>query len=218
MGITRYYFSNTAPGYTPVTIRGAWDLTTGTIAMKLGAKAGVAATRGQAETSSVTNYDVLLGRWISDALSATQFKTSMLVRWSFGTRESNSNANDYTHIHIYITTGDSDTPRGTILTDSVGGTEWVVTTAASRYRSVNLSGAVSAQANDRIVVELGYQARNTSTTSRTGTMNYGNTGGTDLNAADGDTAVTTRPGWIEFVDYFSTPPFKRTHYLWNRRK
>src|SRR5690606_29551175 len=50
------------------------------------------------------------------------------------------------------------------------------------------------EAGDRIVVELGFRARNSTTSSRTGTVYFGGTGTSDM--AQGVTTLT-RPGWID---------------------
>lgn len=198
---TRLYVQNIAAPYSPATKRGAWDLTTGFVDKKIGLnKTGTATTVGIAETSGTTNYDVLLARFVSDPLqSDTSFTTSDTVQWILGIKESSNSLNGYYHVHVYVTTGDSDTARGTLLTDNIGGTEFT-TTATGRGEGAKTLSAVSALAGDRVVVEVGYQAKNTSTTSFTGTLNYGATGATDL--VQGNTSVTTNPGWIEFSPTF----------------
>jgi len=191
----RLYFTNATTGYTPTTKRGAWDDSAGTTIKKLGlAPSGAAATVAVAETSTTNNYDVLLGRWVSDPI--VNAKTiSGNVSWVIGLKESNAAANMMVHVHVYVTTGDSDTVRGTLLADSVGTTE-LPTTAAGTTEGTKAVTSTAVSVGDRIVVEVGYQSQNTSATSYTGTMNYGNTGTNDLAAAA--TTVTTRPGYIEF--------------------
>lgn len=194
---TRLYLSNTAPGYTPTTKRGTWTTSTSTVARLLGRRpSGATTTSAVAETSTTNNVTILLGRWISDpaVVAGTLAGT---VQWVMGVLESSTNANDFFYLHAYVTTGDTDTPRGTILSNYTpgAGTEWPTTAAGATEGSVAItSQAVSV--GDRICVEVGYQARNTSATSMTGTLRYGGTGTTDL--ANAATTVTTDPGWIEF--------------------
>jgi hypothetical protein len=76
---------------------------------------------------------------------------------------------------------------------------------SSKYHSQVVTSAVTLNAGDRIVVEFGYRAQNTSTTSYSGTIRYGGSGTTDLNAADGDTAVSTRWPWVQFSANIVTP-------------
>lgn len=193
----RLYLQNATPTYTPTTIRGAWDATGSAVTRYLGPRpAGTATTIGIAEASGTDNYDVLLGRWISDA-ALTAGTISGTAQWIAGVLESSTAANLFFHVHIFVTIGDSDTVRGTLLTDNTGATEWTGT-ATGRGEGAKTVTNVAIQAGDRIVVEIGYQAigQSTPTTSYTGTMNYGNTGATDL--AQGGTGVTTAPGYIEF--------------------
>lgn len=199
---THLYIQNAAAGYTPTTKRGAWDVSTSTVVMKLDqVKAGASATSAIAEASATNNWDVLLARFVSEPLqSDTSFTTSDTVQWIMGVMESSNSANDMYHVHIFITQGDTDNLRGTLLTDSIGATEWP-TAAKGRGEGTKTLSAVSALAGDRIVVEVGYQAQNTSSTSYTGTLYYGATGATDLTS--GSTAVTTNPGWIEFSNTFA---------------
>lgn len=198
----RLYLQNASAPYTPATIRGAWDKTAGAITAKLGQnKSGASTTIGDNETNANNNFDVLLARFISDPLPAG-ITIAGTVQWMMGVLENHAAANDYFHVHIYITTGDSDTPRGTLLTDSIGATEWPTTPAIAQGEGAKTLTSVSASAGDRIVAEIGYQAQNTVTTSRIGTINYGGTGA-DLTA--GDSTVTTQVGWFEFShDIFGT--------------
>lgn len=191
---TRLYFQNAAPDFTPTNNRGAWDQTTSSVSKKLGqSPAGASTTVAIAETSATNNFDVLLGKWISDAISH-DMTISGLIDMVIAFSESNTAANDFLHIHVYVTAGDTDTVRGTLLSNVIDTTdgEWP-TTIAFNYYNVGNASAVAASKGDRIVVEIGYQAQNTSTTSRTGTMRYG---GTNNGDADGGGAVTS---YVPFI-------------------
>jgi hypothetical protein len=190
------YLSNTAAGFTPTTKRGTWTTSSSAVAKLLGRRpSGTATTSGVAETSASVNQ-VLLGRWISDpaVVAGTMAGTA---QWVIGALESSTSADMFWYLHIYVTSGDTDTPRGTLLSNYTPGvgTEWTAT-ATGRGEGAQSLSSVSVSVGDRICVEVGYQARNVVTTSFTGTINYGNTGTTDL--AQGGTGVTTAPGWIEF--------------------
>ncbi len=192
----RLWFQNAAAPYSPTTIRGAWDATGSAVTRYLGPRpAGTAATIGIAETSGTTNWDVLWGRWISDGAVAAG-TISGTVQWITGVLESATTADQFFHVHIFVTAGDSDSLRGTLLTDSIGATEFPNPTATGRGEGAKTVTNVAVQVGDRLVVEIGYRTTNTTATSFTGTMNYGNAGAADL--ASGGTGVTTAPGWIEF--------------------
>lgn len=191
----RFYLTATAAPYTPTTKRGAWDNSAATLARYLGPRpAGTATTAVGAETSATNNYDVLWGRWVSDAAVAAG-TLSGTVEWIAGVLEAATDANAFWHVHIYVTSGDTDTVRGTLLTDSIGATEFPTTTAAGRGEGAKTVTSVAISVGDRIVVELGFQNQNTITTSRNITLQYGGTGTTDR--ASGNTTAAN-PGWVEF--------------------
>lgn len=197
---TKLYIHDTvAPGYTPATIRGAWDATAGAVVRALvGALNGATiASIAIAEASATNNWDVLLLRGISRPLSGDQTISGTLTL-ILGVKEANIAANDVYHVHAYVTQGDSDTPRGTLLADSIGASEWPTTAAGLTTGALALD-AVNALSGDRIVVEIGYQAQNTSTTSYAGTLYYGNPyDASDL--TDADTDVTAKAGTFTFSD------------------
>lgn len=191
---TRFWLTSSAPPYTPTTRRGAWDVATGEDIQLLGRKpAGSAGTSSINAGSTAADRDVLLHRSIS-AGAVKAGTISGTVSWTIGVRESNVDCNAVWHIHIYVTSGDSDTPRGTLLSDYIGSTEFTTTATGTQITGQAIS-SLAIQAGDRIVVEIGYRAQATATTYNS-TINYGNTGTTDLTS--GSTSVTTQPGWIEF--------------------
>ncbi|MEW1922262.1 hypothetical protein [Streptomyces sp. NPDC088360] len=201
---TRFWLTTTAAPYTPATKRGTWTDATSTVTGLLGRQpAGASATAVKAETSATTT-NVLLGRWISAPARAAG-TLSGTISWVLGRVASATAANMFKRVHIYVTVGDSDTVRGTLLANYTGTAAWPTT--ASGVAGTNLAiTSVAVQAGDRIVVEFGYQATNVVTTSYTGTLYYGAAGTTDLTS--GATTVTTAPGWLEFSGgngLFATP-------------
>jgi len=198
MATTRYYLNNLAAGYTPTTWKGSWDTTTSAVTMKLGStKSGASATSTIAEVVTTNLWDVALGRWVSDAFATlTKFTNSQTTDWVFGIGENSTSANNYTHVHIYITVGSTDSVRATLLANNIRGTENSTTAQGQANGTLTLSSAI-AEVGDRLVVEIGYQAANTVTTSYSSTLYYGTTGSTDL--ASGSTSVTANPGWIDFT-------------------
>lgn len=191
---TRFWLTSSAPPYTPTTRRGAWDVATGEDVQLLGRQpAGSAGSSTINVGSTAADRDVLLHRSIS-AGAVKAGTLSGTVTWIIGARESNAALNGFFHLHIYVTSGDSDTPRGTLLTDSIGATEFG-TTAIGASEGAKAVSSVAVQVGDRIVAEIGYRATASSTTQNA-TINYGNTGTTDLSVASA--SVTSQPGWIEF--------------------
>lgn len=203
---TKLYLTTLTAPYTPATIRGAWNATASSVTKMLTSvkesNNDAITTVAIAETSTTDAWDVLLYRGVSGPLGAQTITGNLNVM--LGVIESNAAANDNWHIHCYVTQGDSDTPRGDLLTDyteSAGTNEWKAT-AATNGLALNAATAMSSlaiSANDRIVVEIGYVARNTSATSYTGTLNYGTTvsgvAAADLTAS---AAGASLAGYISF--------------------
>ncbi|WP_329271950.1 hypothetical protein [Streptomyces sp. NBC_01451] len=191
---TRFWLTSAAAPYTPATKRGAWTNATATVAGLLGRQpAGASTTSAVAETS-LSQHSVLLGRWISPP-ARTVGTLSGTTDFCMGRVASATAAAFVTRVHMYVTAGDSDTVRGTLLDNWQGSSNWP-TTASGGAATAQAIGSVAVQTGDRIVVEFGYQATNTVATSYTGTVYYGATGTTDL--ANAATAVTTQPGWVDF--------------------
>lgn len=204
----RFYLRNVAAPYTPATLRGAWDAT-GSVVTKLldsAARLGTwdtATSVAAAETSTNTEYDVLLYRGVTGKLKAGTIGTGT-VNVMLPFYESNAAADFSIHLHIYVTQGDSDTPRGTLLTDYRDGAGANELTASSSTAGIDLNAAQSLSSlavsdNDRLVVEIGYVARNASATSYTGTLYYGQTARADLEHGG---AYNSGNAYVEFSEAF----------------
>lgn len=203
---TRLYITPTAIPYTPSTIRGAWDATGSPSTGKLnpwptGSNTAITKT----ETVSTNNYDILFGRWVSDGLLAAH-TFGGTFNMSIRAQEANADANAFLHIHVYVTQGDSDTPRGTLINDYVHSTEFSTTNGGYTFSGVSVS-SVAAQVGDRIVIEVGAQLQNTHITSRNIVISYGGTDNIDL---AGTNTTAARPKWIEFTDDFQVLPLVET--------
>jgi hypothetical protein len=193
-GTTRFYLQNAAAGYDPATERGAWDDATQYNAIKLAkTKSGASTSNKPNESTTTTNWDVLAVKAVTDALPANK-TISGTLSWCLRIREGNTaGVNAYYHVHAFVTTGDSDTVRGTLLSDYIGSVEWG-TTAAGMAVSAQALTSVNAQAGDRVVIEVGYRAVNNESVSLWGQVYYGGTSATDLT----DGVTTDYPGWFEF--------------------
>lgn len=211
---TKAYLRTDAAPYTPATIRGAWDDAASAVTRALGIGGTVGddaiTTVSVAEAVSTNPYDVLLYRGVSAALSAQTIAGTVDV--VLGVSESNTLADFNLHLHIYVTQGDSDTPRGDLLTDFIEGAgvkEWPTTAAGIVLSSAQALSSLGVSAGDRLVVEIGYRSRNSVTTSRAGVLRYGTTSAvTRLPAedlTDGSTDVTALAGFIEFSAAITTP-------------
>lgn len=174
---SRLYLSNQTAPYTPATLRGAWDDTAGVVTRALVPEklqgGGAHTTVARAETNGAANFDVLLYRGVSGPLAAQTISGSIDVL--IGAQESSLSADFSWHIHVYATQGDSDTPRGTLLSDYVETTshEWTNSSVGRALAAAQALASLAVSQGDRLVIEIGYVALNVVTTSFTGTLRYG---------------------------------------------
>lgn len=206
--VSKYYLHNAAAPYSPATIQGAYAVTAGSVTKALSAGkefGGVITSVTVAENAATNPLSVLLFRGVTGPLAAQTISGTVNV--VIGVLESVADADYNWHIHIYVTQGDSDTPRGTLLTDyteAVGVNEWP--SASLTFKALNAAASLSSlaiSAGDRMVIEIGYISRNASI--RSGTLRYG-TLSADLvtPVADGAAAGTDTTTKAAFIT-FSTP-------------
>jgi hypothetical protein len=201
VAFTTLYLTDITAPYTPATIRGAWDDTAGAVTRALSPQnvgPGAVTSVSRAEAVTTNNYDVLLYRGVSGKLGAQTISGTLDV--VIGVDESSLLANMCYHLHVYVTQGDSDTPRGTLLSNYVETTanEWPATasSAGRALASAQSLSSLAVSAGDRLVVEIGYVAINTSGTSFIGTLYYGTGANIPVLAAGG--ASATGVGSITF--------------------
>lgn len=199
-----FYLQNASAGYDP-SVEGSWDDSGSAIAIKLGrTKSGSITYKAVSESTKTGNWDVLLVKFVSDPLPSNKLITGN-VAFCLGLLESHTNANMVAHYHLYVTQGDSDDVRGTLLSNNVGTTEWQTSSSYCGILSSSTAIAdVNALAGDRIVLEVGYQAQNSSSNTYIGRVYYGGTNATDLSNRDDGSLYT---GWVEFSDDPWVEPF-----------
>ncbi|OGW28484.1 MAG: hypothetical protein A2X56_00280 [Nitrospirae bacterium GWC2_57_13] len=200
---TRLYLQNATSGVT-TTNQGAWSSVTGAPTLVMSrTKSGAITSRGVAETNATNTYDVMVLKFVSEPIPGQTIAAGSTLNWVIGALESNTAANDYWAVHAYVVSNNGATVRGTLLANSAENTtnEFPTTAQGWGTQGAKTLTAVTALDNDRIVIEVGYIARNAVTTSYTSTLWYGGTGG-DLAVAGDETTLT---GWFEFSqDFFKT--------------
>lgn len=207
---TRFYLPSTGtPSISPAT-DGSWELTTGYISRNL-VRTKISSSeliQSTAHNSSNGTDDVLIAQYISEDLPAGAI--SGTVKGVTKARSTNAAADLRTQIVIKVVSSDGSTVRGTLLSHDTGSltSEWSTSgTLNSRLAPValrtNTLSSVTAQANDHIVIEIGYRRHATVSTSYTGRL-YFQDNASDLPESDSDT--TTGDPWIEFSqDIFPSP-------------
>jgi hypothetical protein len=203
--MTKLYPSAVGVAYTPATIRGAWEKTTGHAVCGMGSAKDLSGLGGpisinSAETVNTTDNDVLLLRCVSAPL-ASNCNFSGTLNVMMAVQESNTDADLAYYVHAFVTQGDTDNLRGTLLANynDLNTNEWGTTALGKALSAAASLTAVSALTGDRIVIEIGYRARNTLTSSRSGTIYYGGNG-SDLVSGG---ASTSGVGYFDFSDTFT---------------
>src|SRR5690606_36514698 len=217
----RFYFTNVAPEFAPSTTNhfDDWDdISEATPARLLGVvPAGTSTFSEATEESSSNNYRAMLRQFVSAPAAAAG---TLGGRWKMaaGFRESSGNANLVPYITVWVTQGDSSDYRdGDYAVFIAGADDDEFPTSAGGVEVAEPVGApvqveIHYEAGDRLVVEVGYRALNTSTTDYTGRMYFGGTGVADMSQGENDMSM---PGWIdlqvtpgaEFADPFDTQRF-----------
>lgn len=205
---TRFYINNSAALFVPATTKGAWDAVPSARAFMMGTtKFGNLITSvGESEAVATAPYSTLILRGVSSKLQAQTIAGHLDV--AFGVSEQFSSAGDFFwHLHVWVTQGDTDVVRGTLLNNYLENSTnewpsgWPNPPATALQAPPNLT-SVNALAGDRIIVELGFVSRNISTNNITGIIYYGTQIGNIFNPADdlitGDTAVNTKAGYLDF--------------------
>lgn len=158
----------------PATIRGTWNDTTtaatATNRLEPGKEwGGNIAAFPCAEVAAAETH-VLLYRGVSGPLAAQTI--SGTLQPFVGVLTSAAGSSFYWHVHAFITQGDTDLVRGTVLPD------YVENAPSPEWRNNDWIGAgfvtpqamtpVATVAGDRLVVEVGYVSRNTNPATYTG--------------------------------------------------
>lgn len=189
------FYSN----YPTTTERGTWTNNTGAAIGSLSTSKynfWGSYPKSQAETSASGTHTQKLITFRSPPMQATSFTTSDTLSWCLGASESDAAANMYLQIHAYVMKPDG-TVRGTLVNNHTGSTE-LPTTASGVEGSVSVANNVSVLLGDFVVIEVGYKATNTVTTSYTGTIYKGVDEVTTTDLTGWDTNVATRHGWFQF--------------------
>ncbi|QQR68868.1 MAG: hypothetical protein IPI58_08570 [Alphaproteobacteria bacterium] len=203
--MTKLYISKSGSGYTPATIRGAWDKTTDHVVRGLHTAQDLAGMGGpisvaSPEATATADYENLLIRAVSSPLSADHtFGGTLNVM--LGAQESTADADMAFYLHAFVTQGDTDNLRGTLLANYAdpNTNEWGTTALGKALTAAQSLLAVAALAGDRIVVEIGYRSRNVTASSRTGTLWHGGNG-SDLTSGSSPSAGI---GYVDFSDTFA---------------
>lgn len=205
MATRLYGIANTAAPISP-TPDAAWQSTTGFVSRSLSlVKDATTETRAAVTVTSGANNETLAFQLISNPLDAQSVSGTVTIitrgRELAGTDNIGARARG-----IRVVSGDGTTVRGTCLAQGFHSVTTELGTTIAGYPAANAQAisSVSAQAGDRLVVEIGYGMTTTGTSPQYDMVIGGN--GTDHGTGEAD-ATGTVP-WIEFSANltFQAPP------------
>lgn len=154
------------------------------------------------ETNSSNTWDVLHRQFISAGFPGPGTISGTISCEVFG-RESSTGRDFNPAMVVRVVSNDGSTEVGVLLSTQLAA-EWGNSNASRHFNAITVS-SLAVSAGDRLVVELGFRATNTDTTSGTDTMRFGDpTANSDL-PANTNTSTENRT-WVELsVDPFGFP-------------
>jgi len=168
------------------------------------APAGPAAYVGTEETAGSGDVVALIGRWVTGAASADGTLPAN-VPWELTMARSESDADAQMFWALGAWVMRPDGTRRATLFGTTEGPEWPVGGPAAPLESVadfhafqNVNEVdVAVLEGDRIVLEVGFYAENTTSSPRSGIVVYGGEGTDELTEGDTGSALTSRPAFID---------------------
>lgn len=202
--------------WSPSGFQGTWDVTTALNALygtpsKAGNNAGQSATRPETSSSAakVACMRVLIGPLVKQSISGN-------LNCVLEVNESAADADAYWAVHAYVSQGESNSVRGTLIsnyTESLAGgaTEWTTTATGTAFQSAIAMSTVNAEHGDYIVLEIGAKLYNTTSSSRSITIKYGSGSFSLALGQPPDLTLGEMPGGLRRAGYLT---FSNAIYLY----
>lgn len=205
---TRFYLGtgDVAPdgGAIVPTFDASWEQTTSAVRARMVPfkRNSAFANLAIAETSASGTFDFLFRQYISDPLNAATITGT--VKGIIRCLESAADADFRAQMLIKVMSRDGTSTTGTLLAHDASAltSEFDAATLTNRKYPLAWAGAgtalgsVAAAQGDRLVIEVGIRAHNVTSSSRTGTLRFGEASASDL--AEDETSTTDDNPWIEF--------------------
>ena len=184
--MARFYLTNTSAGYIPTDTKGTWSAPFSG-ALKLGTSKSGTQTYNTITCFASQNRGVR--RFVSDPLEAQTISGTCGLGW--GPYKESGSGVVQTRCHIWVTQGDSDNVRGTLLSNWNGHAVWGAYTTGGRVATGIALSSVACENNDRIVIELGAHE-----TAAADVSCGGYYGGSGDDIVENDN-TSTHAGWFE---------------------
>ena len=201
---TRFYLPSTGAAAVAPDYDGAWEDTASAsrlaaVTEKISSAMANAAISGD---SDATDKDYLTRQYVSVPIAA-QTISVQTIKFQVRAQEDSSNNNLFTTIGIRVVTNDGSSVRGTVLAVTSDNTEMVVNSTPENRQFSATSTQVIAEANDRIVIEVGVGGDPSPAGNHDGYLVIGDNSGTDL--PENDTETSAYNPWVEFANTLTWP-------------
>jgi len=194
---TRLYLPSTGTAAVSPAFDAGWDNTDDAVRRPTSTvKAGSTMTTIQYRDNSNKNENHLIRQYVSGGIDA-QTIAAQAIKFQARWLEDNANDDQFATIGIRVVSSDGSTVRGTILAVTRDDVE-MSSTALTNRQFTATSSSVSAQAGDRIVIEIGTGGDPTGGNSHNVDYRVGDVAASDL--AEDDTSTTDNNPWVEFAN------------------
>jgi hypothetical protein len=198
MATERIYLQNLAAPYSPATLKGNWESNATLVDKRLARWKDGSMNGGDHSGFSGPNADRSFLRCVSRPLIVPRTFGGTA---GFGIAAEGSHA--ISHLHVYLTQGDSDSVRGTLITDVDVHNTWTGG-ASGRVATGIAVSTVAGQVGDRIVLEFGPHG---DSSGGGGYIYWGGTGlGPDILEGNGG-FVSNTCAWLDLDLPSTTAPF-----------
>ncbi len=192
---TRFYFPSTGAAAVSPAFDSDWENTDDATRLRcVTTRASTTMTSIQYRDASATNEDHLIRQWVSDAVDAQSINASQSLTFQMRVLELGGGENQFVTIGVRVFSNDGATERGVVLAVTRDGTE-AATTLTNRSMA-ETGSAVEAQANDRIVIEIGTGGDPAGGNDHNMDIRIGDNDATDL--PQDDTTTNDNNPWLRF--------------------
>jgi len=199
---TRIYLPSSGAAAVSPAFSANWDDTADATRLRsvFDTPSGTTMTTTAYRDNSNKNENHLIHQWVSDSISA-QTISAQTIKFQMRSEEnSNANNNQFNTIGIRVVSSDGATVRGTILAITRDDVEMASGGTLTNRQFSATSSSVTAQANDRIVIEIGTGGDPSAGNNHNVDIRIGDNGGSDL--PENDTSTSDLNPWVEFVSNF----------------
>lgn len=199
---TRFYLPSSGAAAVSPAFHADWDNTADATRIKcVTTKSSTAMATTQYRDNNNADQDHLIHQWVSDPIAAQTIAASQTIKIQMRCLELDLAYNQVLSWGVRVFSNDGATERGVVIAVQRDGTE-MATTLINRGDSGS-SSEVVAQANDRIVIEIGTGGDPQGGGNHDVDIRIGDNDATDL--PEDDSTTNDNNPWVEFANTITFP-------------